>query len=266
MAATGPPRIDLAGRVALVTGGAGGLGSSCSRVLGAAGATVVVADLPGERLDAALAGLKAAGIAARALEADLSDPAQCADLVPRTVAGAAGLDILVNAVGILQTKPMPEVTPQDWQSIIDVNLTGVFHTTQAAANHMVSHRGGSIISISSVAGRSGRANAPAYAASKAALISLTKSTALAYAPNVRANAVCPGVVMTDMWFGILRDRDREFGPGAGQRYLDGLSAHTPLARLGDPDDIAYSVAFLASDLSAFITGQAVSVDGGLEMS
>ena len=116
-----------------------------------------------------------------------------------------------------------------------------------------------------MAGRSGRANAPAYAASKAGLLSLTKSAALAYGPSVRVNAVCPGIVMTEMWRGIIRDRDHEFGPGAGQQYLDELSARMPLARPGEPQEIAQAVAFLASDLSTYITGQAVNVDGGLEM-
>ena len=260
----GAPCIDFSGRWALVTGGAGGLGSACARAYLAAGGSVAVADLPGDRLDRVVAALGALGDRVVALEADLSDVDVCRELPGRAYAVAGRLDTLVNATGVMQTKPMADVTPSDWQRVIDINLTGVFHTVQAACGLMAA-KGGSVVSIASVAARSGRPAAPAYAASKTALLSLTKSAALAYAPAVRVNAVCPGVFMTDMWKGIVEDRDREFGPGAGQQYLDELAAKTPLARLGEAAELASVVAFLASDLAAYITGQAVNVDGGLEM-
>jgi NAD(P)-dependent dehydrogenase (short-subunit alcohol dehydrogenase family) len=260
----GAPCIDFSGHWALVTGGAGGLGSACARAYLAAGGSVVLADLPGDRLDQVADELGALGGRVEALADDLSDVDVCRELPQRAHAVGGRLDTLVNATGVMQTKPMAEVTPADWQHVIDVNLTGVFHTTQAACG-LMAERGGSVVSLASVAARSGRPAAPAYAASKAALLSLTKSAALAYAPTVRVNAVCPGVFMTDMWRRIMADRDREFGAGAGQEYLDELSAKTPLARLGDADELASVVAFLASDLAAYITGQAVNVDGGLEM-
>jgi len=256
--------LDFSGHWALITGGAGGLGSACARAYLAGGGSVALADLPGERLEKVAAELGAHGGRVEALAVDLSDVEACRDLPHRVEAAAGRLDTLVNATGIMQTKPMAEVTAHEWQRVIDINLTGIFHTVQAACAVM-SGRGGSVVSIASVAARSGRPNAPAYAASKAALLSLTKSAALAYAPTVRVNAVCPGVFMTDMWRGIVADRDREFGPGAGQAYLDQLTAKTPLARLGNPEELASVVAFLASDLAAYITGQAVNVDGGLEM-
>jgi NAD(P)-dependent dehydrogenase (short-subunit alcohol dehydrogenase family) len=197
---------------------------------------------------------------------DLAEVDECAQL-PSRAAVAAGnrLDVLVNAVGIMQTRPFDEVTPGQWQRTVDINLTGVFHTVQAAARLMRTVGGGSIVTLASVAGRSGRPNAPDYAATKAALISLTKSAAMAFAPHVRVNAVCPGVFLTPMWDAIVADRDREFGPGAGQAYLDEVAARTPLRRVGDPEDVARAVAFLASDLAGFITGQALNVCGGLEM-
>jgi NAD(P)-dependent dehydrogenase (short-subunit alcohol dehydrogenase family) len=259
------PRIDFAGRWALITGGAGGLGSACARAYLAAGGNVVLADLPGERLAGVAAELRAAGGRVEAIGVDLADVATCRELPHRANDFAGRLDTLVNATGIMQTKPMAEVTADEWQRVIDINLTGVFHTVQAASGLMAAAHGGSVVSIASVAARSGRPAAPAYAASKTALLSLTKSAALAYAPKVRVNAVCPGVFFTDMWRGIVEDRDREYGPGAGQRYLDEVTAKTPLARLGKVEELASVVAFLASDLAAYITGQAVNVDGGLEM-
>lgn len=259
------PRIDFSGRWALVTGGAGGLGSACARAYLAAGGSVVLADLAGEHLEQVAARLAAGGGRVETIGGDLSDVDVCRELPARAQALGGRLDTVVNATGVMQTKPMSDVTPSDWQRVIDINLTGVFHTMQAACGLMAAGGGGSVVSIASVAARSGRPAAPAYAASKTALLSLTKSAALAYAPAVRVNAVCPGVFMTDMWRRIMEDRDREFGPGAGQEYLDQLSAKTPLARLGDADELAAVVAFLASDLAAYITGQAVNVDGGLEM-
>jgi NAD(P)-dependent dehydrogenase (short-subunit alcohol dehydrogenase family) len=164
----------------------------------------------------------------------------------------------------MQTKPMGELTAEDWRRIVDVNLTGVFHVTQAAANHMAAE-GGSIVTLASVAARSGRPNAAHYAATKSALLSLTKSAAMAYAPHVRVNAVCPGVFLTPMWESILADRDTEFGPGAGQAYLKQVLTNVPLGRAGALAELANVVAFLISDLSSYVTGQAVNVDGGLEM-
>jgi NAD(P)-dependent dehydrogenase (short-subunit alcohol dehydrogenase family) len=264
---TSPVRsTSMVGRTVLVTGGAGGLGLGCAHTLVCNGAQVILADLAGPRLDDAAAQLGEVG-SVTAIPVDLSDPRQAQELIGLSLdlSDRGDLHGLVNAVGVMHTEPMQTLDFEQWRSTMAINLDGVFCTLRAAANAMAAGVGGAIVSISSVAGRSGRPAAADYSASKTALLSLTKSAALAYSPKVRVNAVCPGVIWTRMWEGITADRDRAFGPGAGEEYLDELATRTPMQRIGTVDEVADAVLFLLSDLSRFITGQAVNVDGGLEM-
>lgn len=253
--------VDLEGRRVLVTGGAGGLGSACVRALLGAGARVAFCDVPDGRVREAA---DAFGPAAVGLESDLTVAGEPARVVEESGRVLGGVDTLVNCAGVMETVPLADVHEDAWRRILDVNLTATFLVTQAAANAM-RDEGGAIVTLASVAARSGRPHAVHYAASKAALLSMTKSVALAYGPGVRANAVCPGVVRTPMWDGIIADRAREFGEGAGEAYLRDVTSSAPLGRAGVPEEVASVVLFLVSDLAAYVTGQAINVDGGLEM-
>jgi 3-oxoacyl-[acyl-carrier protein] reductase len=240
------PFCSLEGRLALVTGGSRGIGRAIAVELANAGAQVVV----GYRSEAEEAEQVASEIGGRAVQADVSDPDQAARLVEE----AGDLDVLVNNAGLTRDGLIARMSDEDWRTVIDTNLGGVFATCRAAARGMMKRRTGAIVNLSSVVGVHGNPGQTNYAASKAGIIGFTKALARELATrNVRVNAVAPGYIETALT-DVLPDTVR-----------DALLAATPLARLGVPADVAGAVRFLCSNEASFITGEVLLVDGGLGM-
>ncbi len=245
---------DLSGRVAVVTGGNGGIGLGMAQGLAAAGATIVVAARNPDKSEAAVAALAEFGAASAFIALDVADPASCRALVQETVARFGRLDILVNNAGMSIRKPPQDYAIAEWQWVLDTNLTGVFVCAQAAYAPMKEQGGGKIINIGSMMSIFGGAYAAPYSTSKGGLVQLTKSLATAWAKdNIQVNAVLPGWIDTE----LTRDA-RVQVPGLNERVLN----RTPVGRWGVPADLAGIAVFLAASASDFVTGAAIPVDGG----
>jgi len=245
---------DLAGRVALVTGAARGLGRAIAQTLAGAGAKVACVDVNVETLGATVAAIEGAGGAAMALACDVTDSQRVNQVVDEVVKTWGGLQILVNNAGITRDNIVLRMKDDQWDAVIQVNLRGTFLFTRAAAKPMLKAHGGRIISIASVAGLVGNPGQANYSASKAGVIGLTRTVARELAGrNITVNAVAPGFIATEMTAAL------------GDQVLEEVKRRTPLARLGEPQDIADAVLFLASDAASFITGHVLTVDGGLSV-
>jgi len=244
----------LADRTALVTGSTRGIGLAIARRLAAEGAAVAVTGRSQEQVQAVVDQLQAEGAKAVGFAADLTDGEQAEALVERVVERWGQLDILVNNAGATRDTLFIRMKPEDWQYVLDVNLQGVMHCTRAAVRHMLRRRYGRIINISSVVALTGNPGQTNYAAAKAAVIGFSKSLARELAGrNITVNVVAPGYIRTDM-------TDR-----LSQQLQEKYIAQIPMGRVGDPEDVAYAVAFLASEESRYITGHTLVVDGGLTM-
>jgi acetoin reductase-like protein len=262
----------LDGSVALVTGSGRGIGRAIATRYAREGAAIAVADREEGLARAAADELRSLGAKAEAFTADVAQPEQCAEMVNRAVERFGRLDILVNNAGVMRVKPLLETTPDDWDFINDVNARGLFFALQAGARRMVQQAPlasgrprGKIINIASIAGRGGRPMFVAYAASKSAAISITQSAAMALAPDIPVNAICPGVVDTPMWQLIDREWTEIDGRASGSAWQDRIRG-IPMGRPQKPEDLVGMALFLASADSDYITGQAYNVDGGLVMS
>jgi 3-oxoacyl-[acyl-carrier protein] reductase len=237
---------SLAGKTALVTGASKGIGRAIAIELASGGAAVVVGYRSGKDEAEALA----AELGGRAVQADVSNAEDAA----RLVAEAGDLDILVNNAGLTRDGLLARMSDDDWRTVIDTNLSAVFYTCRAVCRPMMKKRAGAIVNISSIVGVHGNWGQTNYAASKAGIVGFTKSLAKELGSrNVRANVVAPGYVKTQ-----LTDVLPEEATTA-------MLANTPLARLGEPEDVAGAVRFLCSDAASFITGEVLLVDGGLGM-
>ena len=242
-------QIDLTGKTAFVTGSTRGIGLGIAKLLYAAGAKVAVVgrDLERARSVALSLGERAAGAAC-----DVAQSSQVDAAVAAVEKALGPIDILVNNAGLTRDNILLRLSDEDWDTVIDANLKGAFHTIQATIKGMMKRRAGRIINISSIVGLTGNKGQANYAASKAGLIGLTKSVAKEYASrNILANCVAPGFIETDMTDALPTE--------ARATLLEEIA----LGRLGRPEDVAGTVLFLASDLAGYITGQVLVVDGGM---
>jgi 2-deoxy-D-gluconate 3-dehydrogenase len=245
---------DLKGRVAIVTGGNGGIGLGMARGLAAAGARVVVAGRDQTKSRAAVEDLKGRGAEAHAIAVDVTDEAAVGRLIAGTIERWGRLDVLVNNAGINIRKPVQELALEEWHRVLDTNLTSAFLCSKAAYPAFKKGGGGKIINIGSMMSIFGASFAPVYSSSKGGIVQLTKSTAVAWArDNIQVNAVLPGWIDTD----LTQNARREV---AGLH--DSVLRRTPAGRWGGIDDMSGVAVFLASPASDFVTGAVIPVDGG----
>lgn len=246
--------MELTGKVAIVTGGAAGMGKGIATVLAEYGAIVAVADINETLAVETARELESQGSKASAFTVDVTDSTQVKQLVQDVVKSFGAVDILVNNAGVGQSKPVLEMSEEEWDGLLAVNLKGAFLCAQASAREMISHgQGGRIVNIVSTAAENARVGAAAYCASKAGLIQFTKVLAMELGSfGITANAVGPGLTITGS---PVREAPSE-------DYQQAFLKEVPLARTALPSDIAQAVAFLASDNASYITGQVIYVDGG----
>lgn len=246
----------------MVTGAGQGIGKAVAARFAAEGATVVAVDRNAETVTGTAQELSGAGGVALARVVDVSVRAELDALVAWTIGELGQVDILVNCAGIHQTRGFLEIEEQDWNWIMGVNLRGLFFCSQAVARPMIERRSGRIVHIASIAGKRGSVHAMHYAASKAGIISLTQSMALALAPyGINVNAVCPGYVDTAMSRQSELDWEAHGLALHGQRRQASIE-QIPLGRTTSPEELAAFVLFLASDEAAYMTGQAINCTGG----
>ncbi len=246
---------DLTGKVAIVTGGAGGIGSAQALGLADAGADVVVTSRQIEHLEQVAGEIRAKGRKALAVTVDVVDEKSVAAMVKRVLGEFPGIDILVNAAGLAIRKPADSFPIDEWQKVMDINARGTFLCCQAVGREMIKQKSGKIVNVSSVRGRYGLpADYAAYCASKGAVDTLTRTLACEWAKyNILVNAVAPTIVETELTRPALADPE----------YAKRMKSRIPLGRWAMPEDIVGATVFFASPASDFITGQILYIDGGV---
>jgi 3-oxoacyl-[acyl-carrier protein] reductase len=247
-------RLKLAGRVALVTGAAQGIGKAVALLLARNGADIVVSDINLEKAEDTAKEIQSIGRKALAVKGDVANWSDVERMVEGILEKFAKIDILVNNAGITRDKLILRMTEEDWDAVLDVNLKGTFHCTKAVVRHMAKQRSGKIVNIASVVGEMGNAGQANYSASKAGVIGLTKTIAREFAQRgININAIAPGYIETPMTEALPEKAKEE------------LKKLIPMERLGKPEDVAEAVLFLVSEESSYITGQVLNVNGGIYM-
>ena len=243
------------GKTALITGGLRGIGRIIAMTLVREGMAVVINDLKnGEEAETLMGEIKAKGVEGLFCQGDIGDEKDCQRIVQRAIEKFGKIDILVNNAGIIRDNLFMSMEKNEWDAVVRTNLNGLFNMTQAVAKHMMMERQGRIINISSIAATFGGKGQANYAATKAGINALTRVLALELGrKNITVNAIAPGMIETKM-SGLVRNLDGE-----------GILARIPLRRFGQPEDIAELVLFLVSDKANYITGQVITIDGGLSL-
>ena len=244
--------MKLKNKVAIVTGAGQGIGKAIALELAKEGAKVVVSDINQEHMDEVVKEIKKLGSDAIGIKADVSNSSEIGNMAKKTLEQFKTIDILVSNAGIYPFKPLTEMTEEEWDKVLDINLKGCFNCTRAVAPIMIKQKSGKIVNITSIAGSViGYSNLAHYCASKGGILGFTRATALELAPyKINVNAIAPGAIRT---------------PGTeviGEEALKQLEQMVPLKRIGESEDIAKAAVFLASEDSSYITGQIIVVDGG----
>lgn len=245
----------LKGKTAIITGSGRGIGKAIALKLAGFGANIVINDIPSsDYADAACEEIKALGVDSIVVKGDVRKAEDVENLIKTTLEKFGSIDIFVNNAGVTRDGLMLRMSEEDWDLVMDINLKGAFNCIKAVARPMMKQRSGAIVNIASVVGVMGNAGQANYSASKAGLIGLTKTTAKEFASRgIRCNAVAPGFIASDMTDKLSDDVKKQY------------FAAIPLAKFGTTEQIADTVAFLASDMASYITGQVINVDGGLLM-
>ncbi len=250
--------MKLQDKVAIITGGAMGIGAATARLFAAEGAQVVIGDVADELAQQVVAAIAAAGGRATRYHVDVRHPAEVEQLVHGAIEFFGGLDILINNAGVALAKSTTDTTPDEWERVLGINLTGAWLCARATIPAMIRRGGGVIVNVASNAGLVGFPNLAAYCASKGGLIQLTKAIALDCAPQgIRVNAICPGHTRTPMGDGFIAAQ-----PDPAAFVRDFVNAQHPIGRMAEAEEVARAILFLASDDSSFITGSILPADGG----